>query len=83
MLGSQTLPLFSALLKPIQFHPRYCPLLAVDCLAYGCQKVVGAAPGAGFQGVVEQGQRLKLQLLRLAHLLHGVVLAAPREELPV
>lgn len=97
MLESETFPIptpqvypplpvfvyFFALLKPIQFHPCYCPLLAVDCLAYGCQQLVRAAPGAGFQGVVEQGQSLQLQLLGLAHLLHDVFLTAPREELPV
>lgn len=55
----------------------------MDCLAYGRQQLVRAAPGAGFQGVVEQGQSLQLQLLSVAHLLHDVFLTAPREELPV
>lgn len=74
---------FPPLLQPIQFEPCQCPLLAVDGIAYGCQQLIGTAPRAGLQRVVEQGQRLQLQLLGLAHLLHRALLPTPREKLPV
>lgn len=72
-----------SLLKPIQFHPGNCPLLALDGIAYGYQQLVGAAPGAQFQGVIKQGQSLQLQLLGLTHLLHHAFLTTPWEELPI
>lgn len=80
--GTYTLCI-SLLLKPIQFHPCYCPLLTVDGIAYGCQQLFSAAPGAGLQGVVEEGQRLQLQLLGLAHLLHYAVLSTAWKKLPI
>lgn len=73
----------SALLKPIQFDPYYCHLLAMDCIAYGCQQLISAAPGARFQGVVEQRQGLQLQLLGLAHFFHDAVRTTPRKKLPI
>lgn len=69
-------------LQPIQFNPRYCPLLAMDNIAYGCQQLVSAAPGAGLQGVEEQRQGLQLQLLSLTLILHDIVLPTVWKELP-
>lgn len=80
--GTSMFVVFS-LLKPVQFNPGNCPLLAVDGIAYGYQQLVGAAPGAWFQGVIKQGQSLQLQLLGLTHLFHHAFLTTPWEELPI
>lgn len=72
----------SSSLKPIQFNPGNRPLLAVDGIADGYQQLIGAAPGAWFQGVIKQWQCLQLQLLSLTHLFHHAFLATPWEELP-
>lgn len=71
----------SSSLKPIQFNPGNRPLLAVDGIADGYQQLIGAAPGAWFQGVIKQWQCLQLQLLSLTHF-HHAFLTTPWEELP-
>lgn len=55
----------------------------MDDIAYGEKQILGAAPGAGFQSVVEQGQGLQLLLVRLTHLLHHAILPSPGQQLPV
>lgn len=71
------------LLKPVQFNPCNGPLLAVDGIAYACQQLLSAAPGAGLQSVVEEGKCLQLQLLGLAHLFHYAVFSTPWKKLPI